>query len=254
MLARSPSLIERRRRCIFNLTQHDTREDRMTLLQHLRMSIALQLDAISFSNFLPTKMAEAEAASNSTGVSPKEQRARTPQKPRLRQIFLLLDIDRLIDLNRNTAQMVTLYCGQSPEAIPHLVHKDFAIHYSPVLKAAFASPFIEGQTQVYRFEDTTDGALQYLVNWIYTQDVVVPRSIEELAKDKSLMDAECMILCDLWVLADKMRMPQLQNKVMDELNQINIQTVRCPTGCIPYVWDNTAKGSLLRLWFLKHYA
>lgn len=54
-----------------------------------------------------------------------------------------------------------------------MVHKEHACHHSPVLNAAFNSPMIEGQTQTYTFEDTSQEAVQYLVQWLYSQQIHV---------------------------------------------------------------------------------
>jgi len=48
-----------------------------------------------------------------------------------------------------------------------VIHKDFAI-LSPVLKAAFSSPFLEGQTQTYRLEDIGGDVLRLLAHRFYT--------------------------------------------------------------------------------------
>ncbi|PVH85664.1 hypothetical protein DL98DRAFT_568007 [Cadophora sp. DSE1049] len=68
---------------------------------------------------------------------------------------------------KKPAQLVTLYAGQSKEKF--VVHREFACRYSPVLDAAFKSDFVEGQTQEYRFEDTSEDAVRLLVHWFYTQ-------------------------------------------------------------------------------------
>lgn len=48
---------------------------------------------------------------------------------------------------------------------------EFACHYSPVLKAAFNSSFLEGQTQTYRLEDISPSAFRLLVQWLYGQNI-----------------------------------------------------------------------------------
>lgn len=121
--------------------------------------------------------------------------------------------------SRKPAELVTFYSGQSPEAQPFVVHKEFAIHYSAPLKEAFASDFIEGQTQEYRFEDATDTMLRLLVTWIYTQHVDI-QGIEELMTDTRRRKEECRTLCHLWVLAGRLLIPRLQNMAIDKLTEI----------------------------------
>lgn len=67
--------------------------------------------------------------------------------------------------------MVTILAGPNKE--PFLVHKDFACHYSPVLRAAFNSSFIEGETQTYDLDDVEEETVRLLVHWIYTQSIAL---------------------------------------------------------------------------------
>jgi hypothetical protein len=66
----------------------------------------------------------------------------------------------LTPTTRKPAEFVTLYAGKNEEKF--IIHKEFVVHYSPVLKAAFNSEFIEGKNQTYRLEDTTERALRLL--------------------------------------------------------------------------------------------
>lgn len=136
------------------------------------------------------------------------------------------------------------------------MHKDFAVHYSPALKAAFASAFVEGQTQTYRFEDTTEEAIRLLVHWMYTQQLDTERDMEKL-KERGPNGANVTqntALFQLWVLADKMLIPRLQNMVMDKIDELARYTRLTPTSHVRYTWKNTQYGSPLRAWYLKEYA
>ena len=66
-------------------------------------------------------------------------------------------------------ELVTILVKGTLTSKKFKVHKGFAVHYSPVFKSAFNSSFKEGRTQTYELEDTTKGAVQLLVEWIYTQ-------------------------------------------------------------------------------------
>jgi len=66
-------------------------------------------------------------------------------------------------------ELVTILVKGTLTSKEFKVHKGFAVHYSPVFKSAFNSSFKEGRTQTYELEDTTKGAVQLLVEWIYTQ-------------------------------------------------------------------------------------
>ncbi|KAH7363880.1 hypothetical protein BKA65DRAFT_388657, partial [Rhexocercosporidium sp. MPI-PUGE-AT-0058] len=69
----------------------------------------------------------------------------------------------------NPASIITLKVGKDESVKEFIVHKDYACHFSPVLKAAFNSSFLEGQTQVYQLKDTHEGVVTMLVHWLYHQ-------------------------------------------------------------------------------------
>ena len=100
-------------------------------------------------------------------------------------------------INRNPAELVTLEVG--PEKKKFIVHKEFACHYFPVLKAAFNSEFIEGQTQTYVLEEVTEPVARLLVDWLYTQKLDICR----YENDHPKRVEEGLSLCRLWVLAGK---------------------------------------------------
>jgi hypothetical protein len=141
---------------------------------------------------------------------------------------------------------VTLYAGNEGNAKPFKVHRDFACHYSPVLKAAFNSDFIEGQSQEYRL-DVDEEVVRLLVEWFYTQTLNT-RQPDEKLDDAASME-EDLFLAKLWVLADKLLLPQLQNQVLDRLQEIWEAAQRIDTRCIRYVNNNTPPGSPLRRWY-----
>ncbi len=162
--------------------------------------------------------------------------------------------------NRNPAQLVTLYFGDSHQKF--VVHKDFVCHYSPVLKAAFNSDFLEGQTQTYRFEETTEGALRLFVHWIYTQDLDIARQDNSrksnLEDDKNLPKIttreEGQVMVELWILAEKLLVPSLQNAVVLGLEERRKNTHMIHSQCCTYVWEHTSKDSPLRQLFLHQLA
>ena len=87
----------------------------------------------------------------------------------------------MADSETNPNSFVTLIAGQDDNSKSFGVHKDFSCHYSPVLKAASASSFVEGQTQTYKLPDATEEATALLVHWFYTQELLV----DALEKDEN---------------------------------------------------------------------
>jgi hypothetical protein len=136
---------------------------------------------------------------------------------------------------------VTIYAGSKAEEKSVVVYKDFVCHYSLVLKAAFNSDSIEGQTQEYRVDEEDEEITRLLVHWFYTQQLDVPQ-LQEYSKSlkADARGKEEMCLVKLWVLADKLLIPQLQNMALDVLDKV--QSKRgLASNCLAYVYTNTAK-------------
>ena len=153
---------------------------------------------------------------------------------------------------REPAAFVTFFIGEGDNPTKFLVHKEFACHYSPVLKRAFNSEFVEGQTQTYRLEDTTEQAFRLLVQWLYSQKFELP--LGEYKDNGQIIDPEVMralmaeenSLAELWVLADKLCIPALQNLVIDTIHMICSVRERVPASTYRYIYENTESGSPLR--------
>jgi hypothetical protein len=165
--------------------------------------------------------------------------------------------------SRNPKDIVTLIAVEGDDTKEFLVHKEFACHYSPTLNAAFNSTFIEGQTQTYCLENTSEGVVRLLIQWLYTQklDIVSLRNVyyehdnEDLTEQSDEEDDdENLRLAQLWVLADQLLIPKLQNLVLRIFDEIRIELKILPVNCFSYVYENTSKDSKIRLYFLHHYA
>ncbi|KAI9053510.1 hypothetical protein LZ554_002465 [Drepanopeziza brunnea f. sp. 'monogermtubi'] len=144
--------------------------------------------------------------------------------------------------------LVTFVVGPDPDPVEFLVHKEVICHHSKVLKAAFNGTFLEGQSQMYRLDDTTQGAFRLFTQWIYSQKLNIaqtrPGSVDE--DNEALTCGEDTFLAELYVLADKFDMAPLQNAVMDEFENIGSVTGTIPVGTFNYIYENTSPGSALR--------
>lgn len=160
--------------------------------------------------------------------------------------------------------MVKLYAGEDLEAEAYTVHKEWACNASPILDAAFNSDFLEGQTQTYRLEVAgIDGnVVKLLVSWIYTQTLELksdePDSgdsgdVPALRRPKTLKQ-EFICLVKLWILADKLLMPRLQNAAMYEIETLRQGGNIFPLSMMKYIYENTANESPLRDYTLQHCA
>jgi hypothetical protein len=145
--------------------------------------------------------------------------------------------------------MVTFIIGEEGSQETFLVHKEVACDSTPVFERAFNSVFIEGQDQNYRITDTTRGAFQLLMQWMYSRDLELKQLDEAWIANpdnKYAADEEDHELVELWVLAEKYGIPALQNRVIEAMVDIGSITQCIPNGTFPYVYENTAKGSPLR--------
>ena len=133
--------------------------------------------------------------------------------------------------------MVTLVVGGSDNPVKFTLHKDFACHYSPVFHAAFNSNFIEGQTQTYHLEDAQDKVVTLLVKWIYTRRIATTDN-----------DTDYGNLITLWILADKLCIPALQNAIIDQLFKIMPKPGCRITiiGSLEKIYNETAGGCQLQ--------
>ncbi|CZT42851.1 uncharacterized protein RSE6_02803 [Rhynchosporium secalis] len=144
----------------------------------------------------------------------------------------------------NPESLVTLIAGEGEMMKKFVMHKDFACHYSPVFKAAFNSSFLEGQTQVYKLPKTSERVVNLLVHWLYTQEVIVD------SETKSTASSEMPNYCELWILADRLLIPRLQNAVVAEIIELQDAFGFTALNCLIYVYANTAAKSPLRTMLL----
>jgi hypothetical protein len=94
-----------------------------------------------------------------------------------------------------------------------------------VLDKAFNSEFKESRTQKYEIEDTNPDTFRIFVQWLYSQKLTHIHYDEhwELEVD-DVHNIDCtkgtISRIELWVLAEKLLIPQLQNEVMRLLRLI----------------------------------
>lgn len=130
--------------------------------------------------------------------------------------------------------MVTIKVSLDEAEDTFAVHKNFICFYSPYFKAAFNGSFEEGESQTLNLEDASPSAFAIFVNWLYTQRIEEPNS------DKLTMSN----LLELWLLADRILIPRLQNETLAILNKARYE--HYSGGKFKRVYDNTHEGSPLR--------
>ncbi|KAE9374840.1 hypothetical protein N431DRAFT_336028 [Stipitochalara longipes BDJ] len=158
----------------------------------------------------------------------------------------------------NATEMVTFHVGKDGAEEKFTMHKESACFYSSVLKAAF-----EGGDQTYRLEDVRPNAFRLFVQWLYSGEFTTSDeeelSTEDIAIEKATeivknFEARDLDMAQLWLLAEKLKIPRLQNAVMKRFWEIfEIQGEKhdgkfWSTNWIPYIYEKgrTAPDSPLR--------
>lgn len=156
----------------------------------------------------------------------------SPSKPRIYRLIIF----------SSDEGFVTFFIGKEEKKF--IVHKAFVCHYSPPLDAAFKGNHIEGQTQTYRLEDVDAPVFSLFIQWVYSQSLdVAPEKCLDNAANTSQLAA-------LWVLADRLIIPRLQNLVIDILNEVAHSRKQTPLWDIPYIYEKTSESSVLRRWII----
>jgi hypothetical protein len=155
-----------------------------------------------------------------------------------------------LTIDRGSHELVTIYVGVKKEGEGEgdrkkfVIHKNFACHYSPVLKKAFTGGLAESRTQTMVLEDIEEQVFALFVNWIYTQEVVHEDGQSPGAK----------LLIKLWVLAQKLLVPELQNQMIEAIEKRRKADNIIHTGMLEYVYKQTIIGSPLRRLLVDQYA
>ncbi|KUJ22784.1 uncharacterized protein LY89DRAFT_728897 [Mollisia scopiformis] len=146
---------------------------------------------------------------------------------------------------------ITLLIGSSDPPIEMVVHQEAACAGSPVLRAAFCGNFMEGRTKTYRLAHVDEATARLLVQWLYAGKIVTIQLKEDWKydpKDTEIMIAEHNSLVDLWVLADELQMPTLQDCAVTTLFQIQRKTRNRLNWSWQRVYRKTSESSKLRLY------
>lgn len=167
---------------------------------------------------------------------------------------------------------MVLIHGPGDSAEHFHIHRTFAICRSPIFKAAFEGPYLEAQSQTYKIDGPfDDNAIRILAHWIYTMKIdfehikdpktgellELPDEPVELEGDERTPGIDTFIdaLVQLWVLADRLLMPKLQNAAMKSFDKLTTsqELLPSPKTC-GYVYENTSEDSPLRRYILQRWS
>jgi len=135
-----------------------------------------------------------------------------------------------------------------PDKTTFLVHKDFLCYYSPYFAGALREgAFKESETQTVELDHADVEAFGLLVTWLYTQKIPItisplPKGGKDDDDDKPSWNA----LVHLWILADYLQIPMLQNSAMDEVLRKQERLEKLPSETFLIIYENTGPGSFLR--------
>ena len=141
--------------------------------------------------------------------------------------------------------MVTVNVSKGTYQKSFLIHKEFLCHYSPYFDAAFNGNFQEGANLTLDLEDTSPNTFDIFLDWLYTQKV--PSDLEKGENGPDVLRQ----LVDLWLLADRLLIPKLQNEALVALEQTRIALHVRPKYSFNHVYENTVEGSPLRRYMVQ---
>jgi hypothetical protein len=106
----------------------------------------------------------------------------------------------------------------------------------PTLRSCVQWKF-QGRNRSWSWKTPNLKSLALFVNWLYTQDII----------DEG-RPASCSDCINLWILADKLLVPVLQNQALRQLEVVRISSSkkRSSSAIFHRVWDNTTEESPLR--------
>ncbi|PMD39520.1 hypothetical protein L207DRAFT_566493 [Hyaloscypha variabilis F] len=123
------------------------------------------------------------------------------------------------------------------------IHKNFICYYSPFFDAAFNGKSIEGKSQGPELDDTPHEVFGIFVNWLYMQKIEIKSDCE--------WDIRCILLMNVWLLADRAMVPRLQNEALALLERAGREDREFPPSQYQRIYRNTTKDSPLRACIVK---
>jgi hypothetical protein len=101
--------------------------------------------------------------------------------------------------------------------------------------------FSRGSIQTYRLDESFEASTnQFLFNWIYRQVLEI-----DVPQGSQIKGRKQFNIIPLWILADCLLIPSLQNQVIPLLYKVKKEH-GCPSSLYAYIYDNTSDSSPLR--------
>lgn len=154
---------------------------------------------------------------------------------------------------------VTFIVGTAPNTKEFMVHKEVACFQSPIFDHAFNDDVgsTEFESQTFCLENVTPRTFQMLVQWMYSNTIRLRQlrgeapffSGFEVTDD--VKREEDMTMACLWVLAEKLKMPKLQNTLIERIDRITNLCQQIPCATYHYIYRSTKEDSPLRKYTIE---
>jgi hypothetical protein len=164
-----------------------------------------------------------------------------------------------LNVPRDLRTFVRLYVGVGPYATSFDLHRDVACRHSPILKDAFKNVIRGDRMQEYHLNcpEIDETVVSLLIYWFYDPNLEANLEMDSIRFIPG-KGRKTAILVKLWVLADILLIPILQNQIVMAIENLRKRENFTATFVLPYVCKNTARNSPLRallrdqcLWELK---
>jgi hypothetical protein len=148
-------------------------------------------------------------------------------------------------------EIIVVKVGEEEQSFS--IHKSLACFYSSYFKGAFQGNFGKGVNGQATLADTDPKIFGLVVHWLYFQKID-----EEICEDKSLTNKQKFVkhqpsihgLVDLWLLADYLGIPGVQNAAIDMISARVERFSLMDIDNVLKVYRRTNPGSLLRKFYV----
>ncbi|OBT48082.1 hypothetical protein VE00_01023 [Pseudogymnoascus sp. WSF 3629] len=142
-----------------------------------------------------------------------------------------------------------VYVIVGPERQKFGMHQDHLCATSPYFKSAFEGKFQEAELGEVTLKHTSVATFEMFNEWLYTDNVTEELCREENMTASQMYDKDKPTypqMLDVWVLADYLLVPRLQNHIMDKMiARFNNRQIM-PILDFAYFYKNTQLGSPIR--------
>lgn len=133
------------------------------------------------------------------------------------------------------SQATIIICTDDDKRTFHVDH-GLLTFYSGYFRAALSGRWTAAEDDAIRLDTETPRTFERFVSWLYT------RSITDDDDEK----ANCQLIIDLWLFADRRDIPLLMNEMLDALKDRIVTEKTIPTTLLGTTYERTMPGSALR--------